>query len=137
MNIVELLFVFLFIVIAIILFYFAFRYFMQLKFAKNPSTSNTAVKGKNICPICHSLLEPGENIRSRVYTEEKSKEQSCIIQGCPHCYPKADFGIKRECPVCHKTIPQTGHLRAILFTRESEKKHVHVVGCTECQRRRL
>ena len=123
-------------VVAFILFCFAFRYFWRLSLAKKTMPKKKpAVKGRNMCPVCHSSLDVGENINSRVYKEANSREQSCTIHGCPHCYPKAEFGIKRECPVCHKTVPQEGHLRAILFTRENEKKHVHIVGCTECQRK--
>ncbi len=137
MKLGEVLCVFILIIIAIIIFYFVFKYFYTIYFAKKSVNNNVPEsKGKNICPICHSSLFAGENITSRVYKEDNAKEQSCRIYGCPHCHPKAEFDVKRECPVCHRTIPQDGYLRAFLFTRESEKKHVHVVGCTECQRKR-
>lgn len=137
MSLFDIFGIFLIILIVIVLFYFAFRFFLQPYFAKNgKSDSEERVKGKNICPICHSMLYNGEKIISRVYKEENAKEQSCTIHGCPHCYPNEEIGVKRECPVCHKSVPTKGHLRAILFTREGEKKHVHIVGCTECQRKR-
>ena len=133
-SVFEILTVFIIIIIALILFYFAFKYFLELNARKK--VKKNKVKGKNICPLCHTTLFAGENILSKVPKDMGKKEEYCSIHGCPHCYPQLEFGVKRECPVCHKAVPTTGHLRAIIFTREHEKKHVHIVGCTECQRRR-
>lgn len=84
------------------------------------------------CPVCNSPLLPGENIVSRVFRPMNVPDQLCTIYGCPHCYPKAEAGLKRECPVCGKKVAQDGHLVARLFNYKDKKKHVRVMGCTDC-----
>lgn len=84
------------------------------------------------CPVCNSALMPGENIVSRVFRPMNVPDQLCTIYGCPHCYPKAESGLKRECPVCKKAVAQDGHLVARLFNYKDKKKHVRVMGCTSC-----
>ena len=84
------------------------------------------------CPVCNSALLPGENIVSRVFRPMNVPDQLCTIYGCPHCYPKAEAGLKRECPVCKKAVAQDGHLVARLFNYKDKKKHVRVMGCTSC-----
>lgn len=85
------------------------------------------------CPLCNSMLLPGEDLVSRVYRKMNVPDQLCTINGCPHCYPKLENGVKRICPVCHKNVPlKEGHLVARLFNKSTGKKHVMVTGCTEC-----
>lgn len=85
------------------------------------------------CPMCNTVLLPGENLISRVYRPMNVPDQLCTISGCPHCYPVPEAGIKRQCPVCGKTVPLgEGHLTARLFNYADGKKHVVVTGCTEC-----
>lgn len=84
------------------------------------------------CPVCNTPLLPGENIVSRVFRPMNVPDQLCTIYGCPHCYPKAEAGLKRECPVCKKAVAQDGHLVARLFNYKDKKKHVRVMGCTSC-----
>ncbi len=93
-----------------------------------------ALKGLIVnCPLCNSLLLPGEDLVSRVYRPMNVPDQLCTINGCPHCYPIPEKGIKRVCPVCHKTVPlENGHLTARLFNKSNGKKHVIVTGCSEC-----
>lgn len=95
---------------------------------------NAAKKGLLIsCPLCNTLLLPGEDLVSRVYRPMNVSDQLCTINGCPHCYPRMEAGIKRECPVCHKNVPLgEGHLVARLFNKTDGKKHVIVTGCSEC-----
>lgn len=97
---------------------------------------NAAKKGLLIsCPLCNSLLLPGEDLVSRVYRPMNVSDQLCTINGCPHCYPRPEPGIKRECPVCHKNVPLgEGHLVARLFNKTDGKKHVIVTGCSECSK---
>lgn len=97
---------------------------------------NAAKKGLLIsCPLCNSLLLPGEDLVSRVYRPMNVSDQLCTINGCPHCYPRMEPGIKRECPVCHKNVPLgEGHLVARLFNKTDGKKHVIVTGCSECSK---
>lgn len=85
------------------------------------------------CPMCNTVLLPGENLISRVYRPMNVPDQLCTISGCPHCYPVPEAGIKRQCPVCGKNVPLgEGHLTARLFNYADGKKHVVVTGCTEC-----
>ncbi len=85
------------------------------------------------CPLCGSLLLPGEDLVSRVYRPMNVPDQLCTINGCPHCYPVVEVNLKRICPVCHREVPlKEGHLVARLFNKATGKKHVIVTGCTEC-----
>lgn len=97
---------------------------------------NAAKKGLLIsCPLCNSLLLPGEDLVSRVYRPMNVSDQLCTINGCPHCYPRMEPGVKRECPVCHRSVPLgEGHLVARLFNKTDGKKHVIVTGCSECSK---
>lgn len=96
---------------------------------KNPS----AVR----CPVCGAFLIKGEDLISRIYRPMTVPDQLCTINGCPHCYPSVEAGLKRICPICHKEIPvKDGHLVARLFNKKDGKKHVVVTGCTECCRGR-
>ena len=87
------------------------------------------------CPLCNTMLLPGEDLVSRVYRPMNVPDQLCTINGCSHCYPAPEPGLKRICPVCHKTVPlKDGHLIARLFNKPDGKKHVIVTGCTECSK---
>lgn len=88
------------------------------------------------CPICDSNLFVGENLISKVYRPMNVPDQLMIIMGCPHCYPKCEPGVKRICPVCHKTIEWDQSLTARLFNKAVGKKHVHVIGCSNCHKPR-
>ncbi len=87
------------------------------------------------CPLCNSVLLPGEDLFTKVYRPMTVHDQLCTIDGCPHCFPIPEPGVKRECPVCHKEVPvKNGHLIARLFNKTQGKKHVIVTGCTECSK---
>lgn len=88
------------------------------------------------CPICQTSLYVGENLISKVYRPMNVPDQLMIIMGCPHCYPKCEPGVKRICPVCHKEIEWDQSLTARLFNKAVGKKHVHVIGCSNCHKPR-
>ena len=88
------------------------------------------------CPICGSELFVGENIISKVYRPMNVPDQLMTIIGCPHCYPKCEAGLKRTCPVCHQPMKQEDALTARLFNKQLGKKHVHIVGCSNCHKPR-
>lgn len=88
------------------------------------------------CPICGSSLYVGENLISKVYRPMNVPDQLMTVSGCPHCYPKCEQGVKRICPVCHKAIAQDQSLTARLFNKSLAKKHVHVIGCSNCHKPR-
>ncbi len=87
------------------------------------------------CPICKSPLLPGEDLLTKVYRPMTVHDQLCTINGCPHCYPHPEQGIKRECPVCHKEVPlENGYLIARLFNKTSGKKNLIITGCMQCSK---
>ena len=88
------------------------------------------------CPVCSSSLFIGENLISKVYRPMKVPDQLMTIQGCPHCFPRCEPGVKRLCPVCHKEVEQTEYLTARLFNKAVGKKHVHIIGCSNCHKPR-
>lgn len=103
--------------------------------AKNRQSAAQAKGFVVNCPLCKSVLLPGEDLFTKVYRPMTVHDQLCTIDGCPHCFPIPEHGIKRECPVCHKEVPiKTGHLIARLFNKTQGKKHVIVTGCTECSK---
>jgi hypothetical protein len=88
------------------------------------------------CPICSTLLRKGQTVHSIVFSEGKrgSAEDSIAhLFGCPYCYP-SNSDHPRICPVCGKTVSADGYIIARMFEKPG-KKHVHVLGCTECRRK--
>ena len=86
------------------------------------------------CPICGAELFVGENLISKVYRPMNVPDQLMTILGCPHCYPVCEKGRKRICPVCHKEMGPKDALTARLFNKSIGKKHVHIVGCSNCHK---
>ncbi len=102
------------------------------------------------CPLCATLLNPGERVHTVVYSggprKRKDSPEEALVHmfGCPHCRPDvaappvtpfspgAARRAPRICPVCKEVIPPEGFVIARMFTRET-RKHVHVLGCTECR----
>lgn len=97
-------------------------------------------KKKNLqpvkCPVCSSSLYVGENLISKVYRPMNVPDQLMVIMGCPHCFPECEPGVVRTCPVCHKSVKKNQSLTARLFNKSGGKKHVHVVGCSNCHKPR-
>ncbi len=84
------------------------------------------------CPMCSTPLAQNEDMYSKIYRPMNTPDQRMTVNGCPHCYPKKEVGVKRACPVCHKEVPVEGYLIARLFNRTEGKKHVMITGCTNC-----
>lgn len=129
-------------IVLIILLNFYIKYKNRLENEKKQNLKaknrQVAAKAKGFvvnCPLCNSVLLPGEDLFTKVYRPMTVHDQLCTIDGCPHCFPIPEPGVKRECPVCHKEVPvKTGHLIARLFNKTQGKKHVIVTGCTECSK---
>lgn len=84
------------------------------------------------CPICNTPLAKNENMYSRIFRPMTTADQRMTIQGCPHCYPHPEPGVKRTCPVCGRTLPIDGELIARLFNKTKDgKKHVIISSCSE------
>jgi predicted amidophosphoribosyltransferase len=85
------------------------------------------------CPLCGSSLINNKRVNSVLFP---GKPDSLMeINGCPYCYP-ANLEITRICPVCKKEVPKDGHVIARVFIKPN-KKHVHVLGCTACYKRKV
>lgn len=106
--------------------------------------------GFHRCPLCGTVLEKSEKVRSVLY---RGKPDSMMeIFGCPYCY-SGHFGSAaaaspdksktarhrrmkpRICPVCKQELPQNGMVYARFF-QSTERRHAHVLGCTQCYTRR-
>lgn len=135
----------LFMGIAVIIIIAALMYFWRLFLARKQSAEPKKKKGGQSakhsggfvnCPVCGTLLIPGENLISKVFvTNGQVNDQICYIYGCPHCYPKCEHGVKRTCPVCHKDVAQNQYLLARRFNKtKSGTPHVIVNGCGNCNR---
>ncbi len=84
------------------------------------------------CPLCGSGLVKGERVKSVLFP---GKPDSIMeIHGCRYCYPP-NKKIKRICPVCKKELGSESVVIARVFERPG-RKHVHVLGCTECYKRK-
>ena len=89
-------------------------------------------KGKESpCPLCSTMLKPGERVRSVVYPGKG--DRLVEIYGCPYCYPP-NRAHPRFCPSCKRELDQEELIFARLFDRGG-KIHVHVNGCRVCMRR--
>ena len=101
--------------------------------------TKAAVPSKTYCPLCDSTLTPGINLFSKVYRPLSSQiddEQHCTIQGCPYCYSKDGQKKKRRsCPVCGRPVPMNDSLVARMTMQKSGRRHVHIIGCTECHKK--
>ena len=83
------------------------------------------------CPLCKTLLKPGEKVHSVVYPGKG--DRLVEIYGCPYCYPPNQV-YPRYCPSCKRELQHEELVFARLF-ESSGKVHVHVNGCRVCMRR--
>lgn len=70
---------------------------------------------------------------NRTKSTKWSRNQDSLVHmfGCRHCYPPSSQ-MPRTCPVCSKEVPEEGYVIARMFERKG-RKHVHVLGCTQCR----
>jgi len=118
--------------LALLLFFFAFGLFTSRSKKRRPDRDRKGIVGeKGVCPLCTTILARGEQLKSAVYPGDD--DRICHIFGCPHCHPYMEDSLVRRCPVCKKKVPQEGYLIARMFDRPGGRKHVHILGCTECR----
>jgi len=84
------------------------------------------------CPLCGSELKDNKRVKSVLFPGKPDSMME--INGCPYCFP-VNSDIKRICPVCKKEVPKDGYVIARVFIKPN-KKHVHVLGCTACYKRK-
>lgn len=106
--------------------------------------SRTGLQVMRPCPVCGTLITKGERVHTVVYSgtsvvrrsagsgDEAPQESLVHMFGCPYCYPPSP-SYPRTCPVCDATIPDDGYIVARMFEKNGRRKHVHVLGCTECR----
>ena len=121
--------------LAVCVIVFLIAWYIKFK-QKQRKKSHVKEKQHVKCPLCDTNLFVGENIISKIYRPMNVPDQLMLISGCPHCYPKCESGVKRICPVCRKPVAQNQCLTARLFNKALGKKHVHVVGCSNCHKPR-
>ncbi|MCD6397224.1 MAG: hypothetical protein J7L71_06765 [Spirochaetaceae bacterium] len=93
---------------------------------------STAMAKTTECPLCGSTLADNKRVKSILYPGKPDSMME--INGCPYCFP-VNSDIKRICPVCKKEVPKDGYVIARVFLKPN-KKHVHVLGCTGCYKRK-
>jgi hypothetical protein len=98
--------------------------------------ASLARKKPRSCPLCSSILAPGERVTSQLFPGKSDRIMH--IFGCVHCWP-ATPSAPRICPVCGKELDREGWVVARYFERPAEngqgigRKHIHVLGCTNCR----
>lgn len=123
---------FILVFLALLLFFFAFGLFSRRSRKGHQAREKTGIVGeRGVCPLCTTVLARGEQLKSAVYPGDR--DRICHIFGCPHCHPFIEDSRARRCPVCKKKVPQEGYLIARMFDRPGGRKHVHILGCTECR----
>ena len=123
-------------VIVTALMYFKYQAQQNKAIAKQKKRSGNGMGGFANCPVCGTMMLPGENLVTKVFTTSgQVNDQICYIYGCPHCFPVYEPGIKRSCPVCKKNVEQKQYLLARRFNKtKSGTPHVIVNGCGNCNR---
>jgi hypothetical protein len=82
-----------------------------------------------VCPLCHSLLGPGERVKSDMLPGKGDRMMR--IYGCPHCWPATE-GATRTCPVCGEALA-AGSWAVARYFEKPGRRHVHVLGCDRCR----
>lgn len=83
-----------------------------------------------VCPLCGSALQKGETIRTVIYPGKN--DTIAEVYGCPHCSGVTATEI-RICLVCKNALPKDGFVIGRMF---KQQRHLHVLGCTECRKRK-
>ena len=84
------------------------------------------------CPLCGEELARGEKVRAVTYPGKIITMTE--VHGCPHCHG-SEATNRRVCPVCRNIVPPDGYVVGKMFT-QGERTRLHVVGCTDCIRRK-
>jgi hypothetical protein len=103
--------------------------------------AGTPLSRRRTCPLCSSVLGPGERVKSSLYPGKADRIMH--IFGCAHCWPtqpaiRVTQAAPRICPVCGNELDREGWVVARYFERPSRaglaaKGHIHVLGCTGCR----
>jgi heterodisulfide reductase subunit B len=134
----------------------------QLLANKMADKSRTKFALVRPCPLCGTMLERGQKVRTKVFTPSSTRRGKPITEsmvhmfGCPFCDPRdnqsSDFkaniipgpGIRsnpsrphRICPVCSKQLGPEDIVVARMFEQDGKKPHLHVLGCNQCRKKSI
>jgi hypothetical protein len=97
---------------------------------KTPSGVREGIAGApQTCPVCSTLLEHGERVKSSVFPSANGQYRIMNISGCVYCL---EGGRPRKCPVCGTSLDDEEFLIARMFEKPG-RSHVHVIGCSRCK----
>ena len=117
-----------FVTIALVFFVLILKSSSRGIFAPASEKGLKGEKKKKPCPVCGSLLDPGEKVTSHEY---RGKDSSIVhIFGCPRCLGDGSVLI-RSCPVCKKEMGKEDYLAGTMV-RGNDKIHLKVKGCSNC-----
>lgn len=88
-------------------------------------------RGERVHTVVYSGASAGQGVARR----GEVRDAITHMFGCPYCKPGSSSAAEhaRICPVCRATLPDDAYVVARMFEREG-RKHIHVLGCTECRR---
>lgn len=114
------------------------------------------------CPLCGTLLERGQKVRTKVFSpsgtnrgRQSITESMVHMYGCPFCDPRdkdaqAQANIipgpgagfigsrpERICPVCSRKLGPEDIVVARMFEQGGKKPHLHVLGCNQCRKKSI
>ena len=99
---------------------------------KKVSRRSGDIGNSSACPVCSSLLDKGDLVKTLVYPSiTGGKDRLMHIRGCMYCI---NGDLERTCPVCGAPLEVEGILVARMFERPDRHPHVHVLGCSRCRR---
>ena len=101
---------------------------------KRLPTPKTAPGDPAACPMCSTLLEKGDLVRTLAFPSVSGgKDRLMHIRGCIYCL-ESDLHLQRNCPICGSALNDDSILVARLFERPRRHPHVHVLGCSRCRK---
>jgi len=103
---------------------------MRSRKAARTKAGADAQAGARSCPLCSSVLGPGERVTSKLFPGKGDRIMH--IMGCVHCWP-AGISAPRICPVCGGALNAEEWVTARYF-ESIGRRHVHVLGCPHCRR---
>jgi hypothetical protein len=112
------------------------RLVARLRSRAHGTKANSGAAGGRSCPLCLSVLGPGERVASKLFPGKGDRIMH--IMGCVHCWPtdpsvREGPALRRICPVCGGALGAEDWVTARYF-ESIGRRHVHVLGCPRCRR---
>ncbi|HTX71317.1 MAG TPA: hypothetical protein VMC79_00690 [Rectinemataceae bacterium] len=105
--------------------------------AGGPAATGPTQVTPGSCLLCGATLAAGERLKSDINPQSGPGRDGRIMRifGCPQCWP-ATPARRRTCPVCGSALSADDWAVARYFERPG-RKHVHVLGCSQCRPRKV